>query len=322
MRRRDLLIATGASIGLAATPAAAFQRVGKRKVLVFSGGQPVPVLDPHVRYDYSTRMMQRAIYDALLKYQGDPPKIIPLARESWDVSPDGLTYTFHLVDNAKFHNGDPVDAEAVRFSFERGLKLNKGVAWMLKGHLDPAGVAAPDPHTVVFKLPRPFPGFVSFIPWWFVVNPKQVTANTKNNDYGQDWLTAHEAGIGSVRDPPLGRAECDGFARRARLLARLADGRCAPARRGYPSGDSRTGAAAPRTAARQRRYHHRHDAAELRRAGEGEGRGGAELSRHDAVHRGDEHARTGRPPISTCARPSPMPSTTTPSSRSRTATPS
>ena len=34
--------------------------------------------------------------------------------------------------NARFHNGDPVDAEAVRYSFERGLRLNKGVAWMLK----------------------------------------------------------------------------------------------------------------------------------------------------------------------------------------------
>lgn len=196
MRRRDLLIATGASIGLAATPAAAFQRVGKRKVLVFSGGQPVPVLDPHVRYDYSTRMMQLAIYDALLKYEGDPPKIVPWLAKAWEVSSDGLTYTFHLVDNAKFHDSDPVDAEAVRFSFERGLKLNKGVAWMLKGHLDPSGVTAPDPHTVVFKLPRPFPGFVSFVPWWFVLNPKQVSANAKNNDYGQDWLIAHEAGSG------------------------------------------------------------------------------------------------------------------------------
>jgi len=36
------------------------------------------------------------------------------------------------VRNARFHNGDPVDAEAVRYSFERGLRLNKGVAWMLK----------------------------------------------------------------------------------------------------------------------------------------------------------------------------------------------
>jgi len=46
----------------------------------------------------------------------------------FDKSPDGLTYIFHLVADAKFHNGDPVDAEAVRYSFERGLRLNAGIA--------------------------------------------------------------------------------------------------------------------------------------------------------------------------------------------------
>jgi len=70
----------------------------------------VPVLDPHVRYDWSTRMIQQSVYDGLLKYVGNPPRIIPWLAEKYEASPDGLTYTFHLVGNAKFHNGDPVDA--------------------------------------------------------------------------------------------------------------------------------------------------------------------------------------------------------------------
>ncbi len=199
MRRRTLLAATTASGALAATRANAFVTQGKRRTLVFSGGQPVPVLDPHVKYDYSTRMMQQSLYDALLKYVGNPPRIIPWLARSWDVSKDGLTYTFHLVENAKFHNGDPLDAEAVRFSFERGLKLDKGVAWMLKAHLDPSQIKAVDAHTVSMTLKQPFPGFLSFVPWWFIVNPKQVMAEAKNGDDGQAFLTAHEAGSGPFR---------------------------------------------------------------------------------------------------------------------------
>ncbi len=146
--RRHFLLASAAGAAALATPAFAFEKVGDRRMMVFSGGQPVPVLDPHVRYDWSTRMMQQAVYDALAKYEGNPSKVVPWLAESWETSPDGLVWTFHLVANAKFHNGDPVDAEAVRYSFERALKLNKGVAWMLKDHLDPSGIKAVDARTV------------------------------------------------------------------------------------------------------------------------------------------------------------------------------
>src|SRR5580658_435008 len=157
MKRRNLLFATGAlgATGLAGRPALAFERAGDRRTMVFSGGQPVPVLDPHVRYDWSTRMMQQALYDALAKYESNPPRVVPWLAEKWETSEDGLTWTFHLVGNAKFHNGDPLDAEAVRFSFERALKLNKGVAWMLKDHLQPDAIKVLDPRTVQCTLTVP-----------------------------------------------------------------------------------------------------------------------------------------------------------------------
>ena len=179
MRRRTLLAGTAAATVAVTRGARAFVTEGTRRTLVFSGGQPVPVLDPHVKYDYSTRMMQQSLYDALLKYEDNPPKIVPWLARSWEISPDGLTWTFHLVGKAKFHNGDPVDAEAVRFSYERGIKLNKGVAWMLKDHLDPAQIKVVDPHTVSMTLKQAFPGFLSFVPWWFIVNPKQVMAEAR-----------------------------------------------------------------------------------------------------------------------------------------------
>jgi peptide/nickel transport system substrate-binding protein len=177
----------------------AFDRDGNRKILVFSGNQAVPVLDPHVRYDWSTRMIQQSAYDGLLKYVGNPPRIIPWLAERWEASPDGLTYTFQLVRNAKFHNGDPLDAEAVRFSFERGLKLNAGIAWMLKDFLKPENIVVKDAQTVRFTLDKPFAPFISYVPWWYIVNPKQVMANVSEGDYGRKWLTENEAGSGPFK---------------------------------------------------------------------------------------------------------------------------
>ncbi len=202
MDRRDFLAATAIGALAAILPglgAQGFERVADRRTLVFSGGQPVPVLDPHVRYDWSTRMMQQSVYDALAKYTGNPARVVPWLAESWETSADSLVWTFHLVGNAKFHNGDPVDAEAVRFSYERALKLNKGVAWMLKGHLEPSGIAAVDPRTVRLTLTQPYGAFLSFIPLWYIVNPKQVMAAQIGDDYGQKFLTDGDAGSGPFR---------------------------------------------------------------------------------------------------------------------------
>ena len=199
-RRGAIAAGLGAAGMLASgSPAGAFERDGNRKIMVFAGGQPVPVLDPHVRYDWSTRMIQQSVYDALAKYVNDPPQIAPWLAERWETSADQRVWTFHLVANARFHNGDPVDAEAVRYFFERGLRLNKGVAWMLKDVLAPEAIEAVNPRTVRFTLTRPMPSFLTFIPLWFIVNPKQVQANVANNDYGEAWLTSNAAGSGPFR---------------------------------------------------------------------------------------------------------------------------
>jgi len=200
MKRTIVNFATATALSLAfLAPAAAFERTDAGKVIVFGGRQAIPILDPHVRYDWSTRMIQQAVYDALVKYEGDPAVIKPWLAEKWETSADGMTWTFTLAANAKFHNGDPVDAEAVRYSFERALKLNKGVAWMLKDFLDPDSIKAVDARTVQFNLKSPYAAFLSFLPWWYVVNPKEVKANEVDGDYGQKYLIDHAAGSGPFK---------------------------------------------------------------------------------------------------------------------------
>ncbi|RYE62713.1 MAG: ABC transporter substrate-binding protein, partial [Oxalobacteraceae bacterium] len=60
---RNIAIAGLLASSVLATPASAFERTEQGNVIVFGGRQAIPVLDPHIRYDWSTRMMQQAVYD-------------------------------------------------------------------------------------------------------------------------------------------------------------------------------------------------------------------------------------------------------------------
>jgi peptide/nickel transport system substrate-binding protein len=170
-----------------------------KKILVFGGRQPAPNIDPSQYYDWSSRMLQQSLYDALLKYVGSPPEVIPWLATSWETSPDAKVWTFHLVENARFHNGDPVTAEAVKFSFDRTLKIKKGPAWMLLDVLDPSGIKVIDDHTIQFTLSKPYAPFAAVLPWWYIMNPKVVMANEKDGDFGQEWMKDGDAGSGPFK---------------------------------------------------------------------------------------------------------------------------
>ena len=200
MRSRLLAAALVAALAALWTPAHAFERVGDKKILVFAGNQEVPTIDPSVKYDWSIRMMQQALYDGLVKYVGNPPEIVPWLAERWESSADAKTWTFHLAKNARFTNGDPVTAEAVRWSFARTLKLKlAGPAWTLDDFLKEDGIKVVDDHTIRFTLTQSYAPFLSWLPWWYVMNPKQVLANQQGDDLGQKWLTTNAAGSGPFR---------------------------------------------------------------------------------------------------------------------------
>ena len=104
---RKVFIGAGvvtASLSVATLEADAFERRGKDKILVVAARQKVPTMDPGIKYDASIRTIQNGVYDALAKYVGSPPKVVPWLASKWDVSADNKTYTFHLVKNAKFQN--------------------------------------------------------------------------------------------------------------------------------------------------------------------------------------------------------------------------
>jgi peptide/nickel transport system substrate-binding protein len=101
-------------------------------------------------------MVIYALHDAMLKPMPGQP-LAPSLAESWSMSPDGLAYDFVLRKGVKFHTGDAVTAEDVKFSLER---YRGAAAKALRENV--AAVETPDPGHVRIRLKRPWPDFMTF----------------------------------------------------------------------------------------------------------------------------------------------------------------
>ncbi len=192
----------GLAIGVAALMLGAMHASGvhaqARKVMVVASGQDIPNFDPHVATGYSAAMMLRNTYDSLVRVEGNPPSVVSHLAESWAATGDGLEYVFRLNRNAKFHDGTPVTAEAVQYSLNRLLRINKGVAWMFAGIVDQSSAQVVDTYMLKVKLTKPFAAFLQVLPWLFIVNPAEVEAN-KGADDGQKYLANKLAGSGPFK---------------------------------------------------------------------------------------------------------------------------
>ena len=101
-------------------------------------------------------MVLYALHDAMVKPMPGQP-LAPCLAESFSASEDGLAYDFVMRKGAKFHNGDPVTAEDVKYSFERYRGASHD---LIKDRV--AAVETPDPAHVKFQLKAPWPDFLTF----------------------------------------------------------------------------------------------------------------------------------------------------------------
>ena len=96
-----------------------------------------------------------------VRFKAGTLEIEPALAKSWDIAPDGLTYTFHLRDGVKFHDGTDFNADAVKFTFDRMLdKTSKyydtgpfPMSFLFSSIKETKVV---DPMTVQFTLSEPF----------------------------------------------------------------------------------------------------------------------------------------------------------------------
>ncbi len=130
----------------------------------------VPEADPQVTRNIGAQWVAEMVTDPLLRYDNATESFLPVLATSWDVSEDGLHYTFHLREGVLFHNGVAFTADAVVKSFERIRDAANPLAGA--GLLSPVDtIEAVDPLTVRLNLKSVFPDFLSNMDRLWIVEP-------------------------------------------------------------------------------------------------------------------------------------------------------
>ena len=141
-------------------------------------------LDPAKTPDLYTAELLMHVFEGLVRYNAKN-LVEPALAEKWDISKDGLTYTFHLRVGVTFQNGRPLTAEDFKYSWERALSPKTaspvaanyldgivGVKEVVAGkRTDLSGVQVIDPHTLQVKIDQPrayFLGMLSYPTGWVV----------------------------------------------------------------------------------------------------------------------------------------------------------
>lgn len=179
-------------------------------------------LDPAESFELSPAEFIGNTYDMLVRLDiDDTTKVKPGIAESWEISDDGLTYTFKLKPGIKFASGNPITAEDVAWSFERVVKLDKSPAFILTqfgltGDNVAEKAKAVDDTTFVFTVDKPYaPSFVlncltatvgAVLDKKLVMEHAQATTPSDDykydTDFGYAWMKTNYAGSGpfKIRD--------------------------------------------------------------------------------------------------------------------------
>ena len=197
MSRKDFLVrAAGAGVAvlgiegyLAAGGAWGRTLRSDARTLVVGLNSDVSSLDPHRALGWTTMLVtltmgEHLVTEDLSRVTAGPPKLVPRLAQSYDVSADGKTYTFHLRPGVKFHDGTPFNAAAVEFNIRRQWDKS------FKYYYAPAAgisfwdyqflksIKTPDDATVVLQLSQPWPEFLrmSSQSWGqqFMISPTQI----------------------------------------------------------------------------------------------------------------------------------------------------
>lgn len=170
---------------------------------VFARGGDSVGLDPAHEDDGESLKVAENIFEGLVEFKPGTTEVEPALATSWEISPDGRTYTFHLRDGVTFHDGTPFDADAVLFSLLRQHDPSHpahavGGPWKYWGAMGMSSVIASiekaDPKTVVIKLQRAEAPFLANLAMGFasIVSPRAATEH--GEQFGR-----HPVGTGAFR---------------------------------------------------------------------------------------------------------------------------
>lgn len=173
------------------------------KVLVIGHAESTDSLDPANGFTQTTGIVNRANYSTLVTFPDeDASDILPMLADSWEISDDGLTYTFMLNQDAVFANGDDITADDVVFSFKRLQNVNGNPSFLADNIAD---VVAVDENTVEVTLTDARPSFLAEMTNYAfsVTNADVVMENggtdaddAAETDTAEDYLNSNSAGSG------------------------------------------------------------------------------------------------------------------------------
>jgi peptide/nickel transport system substrate-binding protein len=189
------LLAVAALLGSACTSSPPPPQGGQGGTLRLAYLADMAQADPDVFYDIEGNTVILSVYEGLLRYKPDSTEVIPSLAEKWEVSQDGLTYTFHLRSGVKFHDGTPFNAQAMKTSFQRRLDVGAAPAYMVQPI---ASMQTPDTNTFVVRLKHPVAPFLHYMASSWgpkAISPKAL-ADHAGKDHAQSWLNEHADGTG------------------------------------------------------------------------------------------------------------------------------
>jgi len=159
----------------------------------------VPNIDPAIGSDEASSAALVNLYDTLV-FPTASGGLVPDLATNWNMSSNGLVYTFHLRGGVTFHNGDILTAQDVVFSMDRLLTMGQGYSFLFSPYVQ--NTTATNNNTVVFTLKIQDALFLVSLVRLYVLDEKQVMAHLGTGpygsygDYGSTWLLTHDAGSG------------------------------------------------------------------------------------------------------------------------------
>ncbi|MCS7146345.1 MAG: ABC transporter substrate-binding protein [Nitrososphaerota archaeon] len=162
----------------------------------------VPYMDPAVGSDEASSVYFLNVYDTLV-YPNKDGTVRPHLAESWEVSGDGLVWTFRLRQGVKFHSGRELKAEDVVFSLKRMITIGEGYGYLFKPYVDLEKTRAIDDRTLQIVLTKPFGPFLITLVRLYIVDSQLVRQHIADGpygdmgDYGKSWMMTGEQDAGS-----------------------------------------------------------------------------------------------------------------------------
>src|SRR5690625_4295810 len=172
----------------------------EEKVIIVGLEAEPTSMDAHQLSDYNTSRTAMELYNQLVRFKDGSTELEPDLAEKWDISEDGLEYTFYLRDDVEFHDGTPFNADAVKFSIDRQIDPDHPFhdtgqypyADFTFGMVDSVEVV--DEYEVKITLSEPFAPFLSNM----AMHSASIVSPSAVEEFGDDF-TANAVGTGPYK---------------------------------------------------------------------------------------------------------------------------